>query len=57
MQGTITALQQDQGPVIQQDQGPVENNTMWGPELVEGPPHHNSTATSLRLAMISHGAL
>lgn len=47
------------GPALRQAHGPVENNTIWGPELFEGPPktHHNSTATSLRLAMISHGAL
>jgi len=38
-------------------QGPLENNTMGVPNLVEEPPDHNSTATSLRLAMISQGAL
>ena len=26
------------GPALRQAHGPVENNTMWGPELVEGPP-------------------
>jgi hypothetical protein len=48
------------GPALRQAHGPVENNTMWGPELVEGAPtsqlhsHFVASGDDIPRRIVSH---